>query len=408
MNYNFDYVIGSLRSDDFFEQYWEQNPLVISRKNPDYYCDLLSEQDLYTLLWSTKPAWGSVQLANHNRQEGWVDYTTQVPNVDCIARAYGQGDTIVVNDLQWRWKPIALVCRSFEVIFNFVVNANLYLTPKGSQGLAPHFDTQNVFILQLQGSKHWRLYDSSIKCPLDDVAQEVSRIDTGEPLLSATLQAGDLLYIPRGMVHEAVTSDDSSMHLTIGVSVLCWKTLLESMLQLASEEEAQFRQALPIGFANRSDLLVSLHSRIEALLKRLQETVSVEGAVERLAERLMDTMQPLPNDRCFQTPEVDTLSLDTVVKKPEGMFCRMFRDRDSVRLQVPGGSAVKGPKPLEGAFRFVADSDRFAIKEMPNSLSENAKIVLARRLINEGLLIVVSSNNQLTCQEPSPIISDLG
>ena len=32
------------------------------------------------------------------------------------------------------------------------------LTPEGAQGFDPHFDTHEVFVLQVEGHKHWRLY----------------------------------------------------------------------------------------------------------------------------------------------------------------------------------------------------------------------------------------------------------
>lgn len=36
--------------------------------------------------------------------------------------------------------------------------ANAYLTPRGTQGLAPHTDPVEIFVVQTQGRKRWRLY----------------------------------------------------------------------------------------------------------------------------------------------------------------------------------------------------------------------------------------------------------
>ncbi|QEI44317.1 50S ribosomal protein L16 3-hydroxylase (plasmid) [Dolichospermum sp. UHCC 0315A] len=386
---SFESLIQPLQPEEFFHKYWEKEPLVISRNNSNYYSGLFSVQELSTVLWSRELSWGIVQLANHNRKEGWIDYTTQVPSIDRLTKAYAQGDTIVLNDLQLRWKPIALLCRSFEVLFNFLVNVNMYLTPQGSQGLAPHFDTQNVFILQIEGSKNWRLHNSLINLPLDEMAQDIPQGYVGEPKLNAYLQTGDLLYIPRGMVHEALTSDEFSMHLTVGVSPLSWKTLLESVLELASEQDVEFRESLPIGFTNSNQMLPLLYAKSELLLKRLLQSLNIEEATDRIAERVMNKMQSLPDDDCFHTSGIDTLNTDTIVRKREGMFCRVFKDKDSVRLQFSGGYAITGANILEPAFLFVVNSERFAIREMPDNLSDNAKLVLTRRLINDGLLTVI-------------------
>ena len=75
-----------------------------------------------------------------------------------------------------------------------MVGANVYLTPPGTQGFAPHFDDVDVFLLQLEGRKHWRLYEPSEG---DKLARFSSRNFTqdeiGEPFLETTLEAGDFL-----------------------------------------------------------------------------------------------------------------------------------------------------------------------------------------------------------------------
>ena len=34
-----------------------------------------------------------------------------------------------------------------------------YLTPPGTQGFAPHYDDIEAFVIQLEGKKHWKLYN---------------------------------------------------------------------------------------------------------------------------------------------------------------------------------------------------------------------------------------------------------
>ena len=75
-----------------------------------------------------------------------------------------------------------------------MVGANVYLTPPGTQGFAPHFDDVDVFILQLEGKKHWRLYEPRDQDKLPRFSsRNFAQEEIGEPFLETTLTAGDFL-----------------------------------------------------------------------------------------------------------------------------------------------------------------------------------------------------------------------
>jgi len=62
-------------------------------------------------------------------------------------------------------------CSILQDWFGCVVGANVYITPPNSQGFAPHYDDVDVFILQVEGRKLWKLYDSITP---EEVLPEVS------------------------------------------------------------------------------------------------------------------------------------------------------------------------------------------------------------------------------------------
>ncbi|MDB5308472.1 MAG: Cupin 4 family protein [Gemmataceae bacterium] len=68
--------------------------------------------------------------------------------------------------MERRWHPVALLCRNLEIVFHCPVHANMYLTPEGAQGFDAHFDTHEVLVLQLEGTKTWRVYGSARTAPL--------------------------------------------------------------------------------------------------------------------------------------------------------------------------------------------------------------------------------------------------
>jgi lysine-specific demethylase/histidyl-hydroxylase NO66 len=75
-----------------------------------------------------------------------------------------------------------------------MVGANVYLTPPGTQGFAPHFDDVDAFLLQLEGKKQWRLYKPKNEDRLARVSsRNFTQEEIGQPCLETTLNAGDML-----------------------------------------------------------------------------------------------------------------------------------------------------------------------------------------------------------------------
>lgn len=79
------------------------------------------------------------------------------PDIHDIYRCYDEGYTVVLNGIHWRSPVVGALCRELEADFQHHVGVNLYLTPRGAQGLRPHLDSHNVVIVQIHGVKEWRV-----------------------------------------------------------------------------------------------------------------------------------------------------------------------------------------------------------------------------------------------------------
>ena len=115
-------------------------------------------------------------------------------------------------------------------------------------------------MLQLQGRKRWRVYSPIV--PLASFSSgDLDRAMLGVPLIDAVLEPGDMLYMPRGTIHEASTALGSSLshggsafstHVTLSTyQQQAWAPLLERALcaaiQQAEAEMIQLRRGVPIG-----------------------------------------------------------------------------------------------------------------------------------------------------------------
>lgn len=390
-DFDFDRLICPVEVENFFSEYWEQRPFILVRKEPDYYSNLFAMQDVDSVISFSKHSDAMIGIFKKSKPYLQNIHTyvnsEDFPGINKVYDAYFQGNTINFNDLQHTWKPIAILCRNLEKIFNCKVGANMYLTPKYSQGFAPHFDTRDVFVLQIEGTKLWRIYEAFVSLPRIEDRIPVPEDKLPALLHEVRLTPGDLLYIPRGYVHEALTSECSSLHLSVGIHPFRLADLISSALTLVSQQNVSFRKSLPVGFLNHGETIASLRHQFKGLLEVLSNSARVEDAVEGLAEQFFSQMVPLPDGHFTQIDEVNSIDIETIVEKRNGMICHILKEEGSVSIQFPG-NLVRGPSRIEPALRFITDSGKFPIKSIPDPLTDNEKLVLVRRLVREGLLTI--------------------
>src|SRR5262249_23030854 len=137
-----------------------------------------------------------------------------------LPRAYqlfNSGATIALGQMHERLPELATLCRAMEQRFSSHFQTNLYLSPRNAQGFKTHFDSHDVFALQVAGSKQWTLNDTLIELPLHGQKFEPEKHMAGAATREITLRAGDVLYCPRGLFHSARATDEVSLHITLGV-----------------------------------------------------------------------------------------------------------------------------------------------------------------------------------------------
>jgi hypothetical protein len=214
--------------DEFKTSVFEVKPWHLAREAPSYYFTLIDSQEVGSL----------IAMASHLDLASVKALSFDSKPVQCLGfddarSAYNQGKTIRIIAAHRFSTRLRTFCSSLEMAFGTTINANLYSSPAGAQALRKHFDWHDVLVIQLEGRKRWRLYSSPIAVPFDCIsansgpshrmrdwftqtnALASQRADTMS--IELVLAPGDLLYIPRGHVHEA-RAEVSSHHLTIGLT----------------------------------------------------------------------------------------------------------------------------------------------------------------------------------------------
>ena len=138
-----------------------------------------------------------------------------------VHAASAAGCTVALRAVNLRSTAAAAVAATLSAELGLPCGANLYVTPPHAQGLAMHFDDHDVVVLQLAGSKAWRVFPAACGAGLPRLfAARTAPCCDGAAPTEHTLTAGDVLYIPRGFPHAAATRECASAHLTLAIE--CW------------------------------------------------------------------------------------------------------------------------------------------------------------------------------------------
>ena len=128
-----------------------------------------------------------------------------------------EGATLILDAVNELGGPLQALCTGLASEFSASSQANLYACWGASPGFDIHWDDHDVFVIQLEGAKRWMLYGSTRPSPLRrDLDADHPR--PTEPLEEIVLEAGDMLYLPRGYWHAAVGTGGPTLHLTVGLT----------------------------------------------------------------------------------------------------------------------------------------------------------------------------------------------
>jgi lysine-specific demethylase/histidyl-hydroxylase NO66 len=355
----------------------------VHRREPARFHDLLTTEEAERLVATTGLRYPAFRLVKAGEQPHVRDYTVDlswrpVPfsatiDVARVAAEFEQGATIVLQALHLQHAPLAAFARELERELGQAVQVNAYYTPRSAQGLPVHHDTHDVLCLQVAGEKRWLVYEPALELPLKDQRYARELGEPGEPVLDVTLGPGDTLYLPRGWLHEAVTSESDSLHLTIGLGAYTW---LDAFSDAVAEcrDEVAFRRSVPEEAATPDELLTLLEERLRP-----------DAVARRKRDRFVRTRRPILDDQLEQVRALDRLTLDTPVARRASVIADL-RDGNGATLAFEGKEVVF-PESARSELEYLFSGSGFVTpRELPGVLDGEGRLVLVRRLVREGFL----------------------
>lgn len=313
-------------------------------------------------------------------------------DADKVLREFREGSTLVLQGLHRSWQPLAAFTRQLIADIGHPIQVNAYITPASSRGFDPHYDTHDVFVIQIAGEKRWIIHEPVHRDPLADEPWTQHRGAVIEraastPYLDATFAPGDVLYLPRGWIHSATALGDYTIHLTIGVSARTRADLAERMIGRLSASP-RLRAALPMSIDRLTP--IELRALVRDAGADLAEMLAGDDFADDIAdEAAIEFRRAIRTQPVHPLATVDAarvLTADTVVAWRPGLPARVTTTSSSVTIALDGRSLTL-PIEAASAIEKPATGDPIRVGEL-RDLDEASAVVVARRLVGEAVLIV--------------------
>ena len=366
----------------FLARSWGRHP--VHHRTPNGFGDLLTFADVDHIVSAMGLRVPAFRLVKDGETIPTSAYTksgrigsapvTGIADPARIFQLFEDGATIVLQGMHRFWLPLARFCRDLELELGHPTQVNAYITPPGSQGFDLHEDPHDVFVLQAFGRKHWEVFE-----PGSGAAASPS----GDPL-SVELQQGDSLYIPKGAPHSARTQETVSGHLTIGIPTLAWVDLVRELLTDIEKEES-FAERLPAGFHRDAPAFTSAVTAKLEELARWVEKVDSRDAARTMVRKFLTSRPSRLTGSLEGLLDLDRLTDESVLRRRPQSICHVEVDGGGLFAYL-GDRELRMPAAIEGAMRLVEDGTELRVRDFSPWLDEESRLVLARRLIREGVL----------------------
>lgn len=253
---NGDAILGLVhlfQSEKFQSQNWQRQPYIAKALFSESEINgLLDLEALDELVLSGGLRGPDLQILDNGGVFDVPDISvlSQAADIDRFVHEIDAGKAFRVQHLENYIRSVGDYCKQVAEQIGYPVTANAYVSPVDADGLSPHYDASDIFVLQISGSKDWFLYpeySNRRACPLyEDRFDPTLHRPTAKPQ-NVHLTQGDVLYLPRGFMHAASARAELSIHLTFSVLGLTWIDLINVLARKAAQEQIGLRKLVPSG-----------------------------------------------------------------------------------------------------------------------------------------------------------------
>jgi len=379
----FDLKINALTHAEFLKEYWQKKPLLIKGGFADFE-DPIEPEELAGLAMEDDIE--SRLITNHDNK--WESYHGPFEDFSLLTET---NSTLLVQAVD-HWHPVAAeLLEPFRFIPNWRIDDLMisYSTPGG--GVGPHLDQYDVFIIQGEGKRHWRvgMPDANLK----EFAQNKSllQVEQFNAIIDEVLEPGDILYIPPGCPHEGYAVENA-LNYSVGFRAPDTKDFLSNFADYLIDNE--------LGKTRYSDKTLTLressgelkNDEVEQIQNLMLDAIQDKAVIKRWLGNYLSQpkhdMDLLPLDEPISSDELANYLSSQVINRAGGVRT-FFQNLEDCLLLSVNNESFQLPFNTLSAVKLLTDKTNFDADEIISSLECLEFAEMLTKLINEGFYYIL-------------------
>ncbi|WP_151172813.1 cupin domain-containing protein [Pseudoalteromonas ruthenica] len=371
-------TINELTKEQFLQHYWQKKPLLIKAGFTDFN-DPLSPEELAGLAMEE-----GIESRIVTNDGSWQCLNGPFEDFSAL----GESDSTLLVQAVDHWHPEASqLLEPFRFIPNWRIDDLMvsYSTPGG--GVGPHLDQYDVFIIQGQGQRHWRVGEVNKNLRQFSANKGLLQVDPFEAVIDVQLEPGDILYIPPNAPHEGYAVAPS-LNYSVGFRAPNQVDLMSAFADhLIDHDLGQHRYGDPELAIRSSQGQLQTHEldTLRALMHQVidDDKVFLRFIGETLSQPKHDKdLLPVEPAMCADTI-CDYVSDYPHLYKAGGLRA-LYITRDNAVILFVEGHSFSLPIEHLGVIRALSDQQSICTSELEPALNCLLFRQTLSTLINEG------------------------
>jgi 50S ribosomal protein L16 3-hydroxylase len=216
-------VLGGLTPEQFLQKYWQKKPFVIRQAIPAF-TPPLSRDELFA-------------LAENDDVESrlitcFKDHWQMRPGPHALPSVKKKGWTLLVQGVNLHHEGVDALMQQFRFVPDARLDDVMISYASDTGGVGPHFDSYDVFLLQAQGRRKWRISSQKDLSLIEGMPLKILKNFEAEQ--EFMLEPGDMLYLPPQYAHDGIAVGEC-MTYSIGFRAPAFQELGEAFLQFMAD-----------------------------------------------------------------------------------------------------------------------------------------------------------------------------